>query len=145
MRFHSSQLCHVVSLGRCRHVLQLRIAQIVFRSTWKRRESYLADTPAAIATRISWTSPAESLARPFRSPRAQRPSSTLSRTFSRRTRPARGLRHTSITDALEDAGGNVVEVMDHSDHADPRTLMKYNDNGNKAGSRIAARLSAKLD
>lgn len=58
---------------------------------------------------------------------------------------AHGIRHTSITDALQDANGDVVAVMDHSDHADPRTLLKYNDNRNKQGSRIAARLSAKLD
>ena len=52
-----------------------------------------------------------------------------------------GLRHASITQALDSAlaaGSGVREVLDHSRHADIRTLMLYDDRRRDDGGKIAA-------
>lgn len=56
--------------------------------------------------------------------------------LSRPTRP-HALRHQAITKALEVTGGNVPDAMRFSRHADPRTLMIYNDRRNDVASDVA--------
>jgi integrase/recombinase XerC len=52
-----------------------------------------------------------------------------------RVRP-HGLRHTAIT-ALLDAGAGLREAQRFSRHADPRTLMRYDDNRSDIGGAMA--------
>jgi integrase/recombinase XerC len=56
-----------------------------------------------------------------------------------RVRP-HGLRHTAIT-ALLDAGAGLREAQRFSRHADPRTLMRYDDNRTDIGGEMARRVS----
>jgi integrase/recombinase XerC len=56
-----------------------------------------------------------------------------------RVRP-HGLRHTAIT-ALLDAGAGLREAQRFSRHADPRTLMRYDDNRSDIGGEMARRVS----
>ena len=59
--------------------------------------------------------------------------------LSRPTHP-HALRHQGITDAL--AGGfTIPEVMDLSGHADPRTLMIYNDRLRDSAGDVAGYLA----
>jgi integrase/recombinase XerC len=48
------------------------------------------------------------------------------------------LRHHAVTSALDKTGGNIREVQQYSRHADPRTLMRYDDNRRDVAGRIAA-------
>lgn len=59
-----------------------------------------------------------------------------------RVRP-HGLRHTAIT-ALLDAGAGLREAQRFSRHADPRTLMRYDDNRTDIGGEMARRVSDML-
>jgi integrase/recombinase XerC len=52
-----------------------------------------------------------------------------------------GFRHSAITEALK-RGFTIPEVMGFSKHADPRTLMKYNDNMADVQGRISEALTA---
>jgi len=54
------------------------------------------------------------------------------------------LRHSAITEVLRLNGGNLVEAQDFSRHSDPRTLMIYNDNANKAQGKMTRKLSREL-
>ncbi len=51
-----------------------------------------------------------------------------------------GIRHTGIT-ALLDAGVGLREAQRFSRHADPRTLMRYDDNRTDIGGELARTLS----
>jgi integrase/recombinase XerC len=53
-----------------------------------------------------------------------------------------GLRHAAITTALERMNGNVDAVRDFSGHADPRTVMLYNDNRTDRAGEVAALVAA---
>lgn len=53
------------------------------------------------------------------------------------TRP-HGLRHSAITTSLQKNNGNVVESKAFSRHADANTLLRYNDNREDKGGRLAA-------
>ncbi|GJG89174.1 hypothetical protein tb265_43550 [Gemmatimonadetes bacterium T265] len=61
---------------------------------------------------------------------------------ARLTAPVRphGLRHTAIT-ALLDAGAGLREAQRFSRHADPRTLMRYDDNRTDIAGEMARRVS----
>ena len=61
---------------------------------------------------------------------------------ARLTVPVRphGLRHTAIT-ALLDAGAGLREAQRFSRHADPRTLMRYDDNRADIAGEMARRVS----
>jgi integrase/recombinase XerC len=48
-----------------------------------------------------------------------------------------GLRHTAITQALDRTNGDVRAVQVFSRHADPRVIMRYDDNREDIGGRIA--------
>jgi integrase/recombinase XerC len=48
-----------------------------------------------------------------------------------------GLRHTAITVALDETGGDVRAVQQFSRHADVRTLLKYDDNRQDLGGQVA--------
>jgi integrase/recombinase XerC len=52
-----------------------------------------------------------------------------------------GLRHLAITEALELTNGNVAEVMKFSRHADPKTVMIYDDNRKNAAGAISEQLA----
>jgi integrase/recombinase XerC len=52
-----------------------------------------------------------------------------------------GFRHTAITEALK-KGFTIPEVMGFSKHADPRTLMKYNDNLADVQGKVSDALTA---
>jgi hypothetical protein len=58
-----------------------------------------------------------------------------------RTRP-HGIRHTAITEALELSGGNYRAAQKFSRHADPRTLLRYDDNREDLGGKIAQTVAA---
>ena len=62
--------------------------------------------------------------------------------ISGRVRP-HGLRHTAIT-ALLDAGAGLREAQRFSRHADPRTLMRYDDNRSDIAGEMARRVSDML-
>ena len=51
-----------------------------------------------------------------------------------------GVRHTAIT-ALLDAGAGIREAQRFSRHADPRTLMRYDDNRQDIAGEMARRVS----
>ena len=57
-----------------------------------------------------------------------------------RTRP-HGLRHASITAALDANNGDVRAVQLHARHADPQTTMRYDDNRQDLAGRVAASLA----
>jgi integrase/recombinase XerC len=52
-----------------------------------------------------------------------------------------GFRHTAITEALK-KGFTIPEVMGFSKHADPRTLMKYNDNLAEVQGKVSKALTS---
>jgi len=58
-----------------------------------------------------------------------------------KTRP-HGVRHTAITEALELSGGNYRAAQKFSRHADPRTLLRYDDNREDLGGKIAQTVAA---
>jgi integrase/recombinase XerC len=58
-----------------------------------------------------------------------------------KTRP-HGIRHTAITEALELSGGNYRAAQKFSRHADPRTLLRYDDNREDLGGKIAQTVAA---
>jgi integrase/recombinase XerC len=49
-----------------------------------------------------------------------------------------GLRHASITHALDATGGDVRAVQRHSRHRDVKTLQLYDDNRTDLAGRVAA-------
>ena len=57
-----------------------------------------------------------------------------------KTRP-HGLRHASITAALDANNGDVRAVQLHARHADPQTTMRYDDNRHDLAGRVAASLA----
>jgi integrase/recombinase XerC len=57
-----------------------------------------------------------------------------------KTRP-HGLRHASITAALDENNGDVRAVQQHARHADPRTTMRYDDNRRDLAGKVAASLA----
>jgi len=60
-----------------------------------------------------------------------------------KTRP-HGLRHASITAALDANNGDVRAVQLHARHADPQTTMRYDDNRQDLAGRVAASLANAL-
>jgi len=60
-----------------------------------------------------------------------------------KTRP-HGLRHASITAALDANGGDVRAVQQHARHAKPETTIKYDDNRRDLAGKIATELAAVL-
>jgi integrase/recombinase XerC len=60
-----------------------------------------------------------------------------------KTRP-HGLRHASITAALDVNNGDVRAVQLHARHADPQTTMRYDDNRQDLAGRVAASLASVL-
>jgi integrase/recombinase XerC len=60
---------------------------------------------------------------------------TLGASLGVRVRP-HGLRHTAIT-ALLDSGAGLREAQRFSRHADPRTLMRYDDNRSDISGEMA--------
>jgi integrase/recombinase XerC len=60
-----------------------------------------------------------------------------------KTRP-HGLRHASITTALDANNGDVRAVQLHARHADPQTTMRYDDNRQDLAGRVAASLASVL-
>jgi integrase/recombinase XerC len=69
--------------------------------------------------------------------------SELGQDVGLKTRP-HGLRHASITAALDANGGDVRAVQQHARHANPQTTMKYDDNRRDLAGRIATGLAAVL-
>lgn len=59
------------------------------------------------------------------------------------TRP-HGLRHASITAALDANGGDVRAVQQHARHANPQTTIRYDDNRRDLAGQIAMGLAAVL-
>lgn len=57
-----------------------------------------------------------------------------------KTRP-HGLRHASITAALDANGGDVRAVQQHARHANPQTTMRYDDNRRDLAGKIATSLA----
>ena len=55
-----------------------------------------------------------------------------------------GLRHTAITAALDASGGDLRAAQRYSRHADPRTLMLYDDNRADLGAPLAAAVASRL-
>jgi len=62
------------------------------------------------------------------------------RAIGRRVKP-HGLRHASITAALDLTNGNIRTVQSFSGHADPQTVMKYDDNRLDLAGDVAKKLS----
>jgi len=60
-----------------------------------------------------------------------------------RARP-HGLRHASITAALDTSNGDVRAAQAHARHANPQTTMKYDDNRQDLAGKIAAKLADAL-
>lgn len=58
-----------------------------------------------------------------------------------KTRP-HGLRHASITAALEASNGDVRAAQQHARHANPQTTMRYDDNRRDLAGRVADSISA---
>lgn len=69
--------------------------------------------------------------------------STLGRDVGIKTRP-HGLRHASITAALDANGGDVRAVQQHARHSNPQTTIRYDDNRKDLAGRIATGLAAVL-
>jgi integrase/recombinase XerC len=55
-----------------------------------------------------------------------------------------GLRHASITAALDTSNGDVRAAQAHARHASPQTTMRYDDNRQDLAGRVAASLAAIL-
>jgi integrase len=72
----------------------------------------------------------------LRDPELRRPSGV-------RARP-RGLRHASITTALDTSNGDVRAAQAHARHANPQTTMRYDDNRQDLAGKVAAGLAAAL-
>ena len=60
-----------------------------------------------------------------------------------KTRP-HGLRHASITAALDAHNGDIRAVQQHARHANPQTTMRYDDNRKDLAGKIAESLAAIL-
>lgn len=60
-----------------------------------------------------------------------------------KTRP-HGLRHASITEALDRNGGDVRAVQQHARHSKPETTIRYDDNRRDLAGRVATGLSDAL-
>jgi len=60
--------------------------------------------------------------------------------IGRRVRP-HGLRHAAVTAALDLTNGNIRTVQSFSGHADPQTVMKYDDNRLDLAGDVARKLS----
>jgi integrase/recombinase XerC len=60
-----------------------------------------------------------------------------------RARP-HGLRHASITTALDTSNGDVRAAQAHARHASPQTTMRYDDNRQDLAGQIAAVLASAL-
>jgi integrase/recombinase XerC len=60
-----------------------------------------------------------------------------------RARP-HGLRHASITAALDTSKGDVRAAQAHARHANPQTTMRYDDNRQDLAGKVAARLADAL-
>jgi integrase/recombinase XerC len=60
-----------------------------------------------------------------------------------KTRP-HGLRHASITAALDANNGDVRAVQQHARHANPQTTMRYDDNRRDLAGKVAASLASVL-
>lgn len=56
-----------------------------------------------------------------------------------------GLRHAAVTEALEQTRGDVRAVQRFSRHADPRTLLRYDDNRSDMGGAVAALVAGAAD
>lgn len=67
----------------------------------------------------------------------------LGRSVGIKTRP-HGLRHASITAALDANNGDVRAVQQHARHSKPETTMRYDDNRKDLAGRIAASLANTL-
>ena len=67
----------------------------------------------------------------------------LGRSVGIKTRP-HGLRHASITAALDAHNGDVRAVQQHARHSKPETTMRYDDNRKDLAGRIANSLAATL-
>ena len=67
----------------------------------------------------------------------------LGRSVGIKTRP-HGLRHASITAALDANNGDVRAVQQHARHSKPETTMRYDDNRKDLAGRIATSLAATL-
>jgi integrase/recombinase XerC len=61
-----------------------------------------------------------------------------------KTRP-HGLRHASITAALDANNGDVRAVQRHARHASPDTTIKYDDNRRDLAGNVAASLAAIIE
>lgn len=68
---------------------------------------------------------------------------SLGRNVGIKTRP-HGLRHASITAALDANNGDVRAVQQHARHSKPETTMRYDDNRKDMAGRIATSLAATL-
>lgn len=68
---------------------------------------------------------------------------TLGRDVGIKTRP-HGLRHASITAALDANGGDVRAVQQHARHANPQTTIRYDDNRRDLAGKIATGLASVL-
>jgi integrase/recombinase XerC len=68
---------------------------------------------------------------------------TLGKGVGIKTRP-HGLRHASITAALDANGGDVRAVQQHARHANPQTTMRYDDNRRDLAGRVAQGLAGIL-
>jgi integrase/recombinase XerC len=60
-----------------------------------------------------------------------------------RARP-HGLRHASITAALDTSNGDVRAAQAHARHANPQTTMRYDDDRLDLAGKVAASLAAAL-
>ena len=60
-----------------------------------------------------------------------------------RARP-HGLRHASITAALDTSNGDVRAAQAHARHANPQTTMRYDDNRQDLAGKVAASLAEAL-
>ena len=69
--------------------------------------------------------------------------SALGQSVGIKTRP-HGLRHASITAALDANNGDVRAVQQHARHSKPETTMRYDDNRKDLAGRIAASLANTL-
>jgi integrase len=56
----------------------------------------------------------------------------------------RGLRHASITAALDTSNGDVRAAQAHARHANPQTTMRYGDNRQDLAGHVAAKLADAL-
>jgi integrase/recombinase XerC len=68
---------------------------------------------------------------------------SLGETAGHRARP-HGLRHASITAALDTSNGDVRAAQAHARHASPQTTMRYDDNRQDLAGKVAASLAAAL-